>query len=226
MTDQLWLQDDPKAIKIISLNIQSLLKHFKDIIKDPTLMASDVLVFSETHMWTDSEWQLPGYKSYWASAGKGCGVVVYVKSSVRVFNHQTFNKGKKLQAVKVTLANMDVIGVYRSPTYRSFEDLSEMLEEVVCVGIPAMICGDFNLHIPSKEYNKILGQMSALGYKQWVTEPTHLMGNVLDHAYMHKNLTLQNGFLYHPYFTDHDGVCSIIQSRIRLRNWPGTMAHL
>jgi len=69
-----------------------------------------------------------------------------------------------------------------------------------------VILGDFNVNAFSKG-NFFLDFLTD--YTQIVTEPTHISGSLIDHVYVHENLS--NNFdvqivVKNVYFSDHDAI--------------------
>ena len=83
-----------------------------------------------------------------------------------------------------------------------FDDIFDPMQETLVVG-------DFNLCSKSDRDHSILRHMRNLGFKQLVTDPTHIEGRTIDLVLVYSpsvqsqelNLKVK---LQSPYFTDHD----------------------
>ena len=63
--------------KISYLNVQSLGRHYEDVVKDNYIMSADIFALGETWLNHDATISFPGYKEYHASYGLGKGVSVF-----------------------------------------------------------------------------------------------------------------------------------------------------
>ena len=83
-----------------------------------------------------------------------------------------------------------------------FDDIFDPMQETLVVG-------DFNLCSKSDRDHSILRHMRSLGFKQLVSEPTHIEGRTIDLVLLYsprvqsQESTLKVK-LQSPYFTDHD----------------------
>ena len=83
------------------------------------------------------------------------------------------------------------------------EDLRQMIQE----GYPTIICGDLNMCFLTNRNNEVTRLLEGLGFKQLVTEASHLQGGHIDHVY--SNLQYCSRLKAHiqmhsPYYTSHD----------------------
>mgnify|MGYP001252336311 FL=1 len=143
-----WMNPNTPGLKVGSFNTRSLRKHIEDIRADPVLMQSDILFVQETWLETWEEeleqYQLEGYRAHFASQGRGKGLAAFVKEGVRsIIGISRFGE-PNLQMVKVDMANVEVIGIYRSqeePLHR----LNQILRGFVNPGKDSLIVGDVNI---------------------------------------------------------------------------------
>ena len=204
-----WDQMSHGALKIISLNIRSLRKHFFDVLSDSILMKADILSFNETHLTehdNSSAFEIPNYVGYYANKGKGAGVAIYVSAKINILC------SKKLvtddfQIIKISTNQFDFFGVYKAP-HKKDHNLLNALSCEANLKKNVFICGDFNMHYqPNLTFAKTL---SSKGFRQVVCEPTHMQGNLLDHFYVKTgNIVVKSCFLHSPYYSDHDATCVI-----------------
>ena len=54
--------------------------------------------------------------------------------------------------------------------------------------------------------------LATCDFSQYVSQPTHLAGNILDHLYI-TGFELDYIKLQHPYFSDHDAVFEMISPK-------------
>ena len=73
---------------------------------------------------------------------------------------------------------------------------------------PDIILGDFNINALSNESENFLHFMSENSYSQIVSEPTHILGSLLDHVHVSSSFQCHvHKVQVNPvYFSDHDAV--------------------
>ena len=89
----------------------------------------------------------------------------------------------------------------------------KLLSEVQPSSKPAVVCGDMNIAFePSKPCsNQLSDKMNRKRFKQVVTYPTHIKGNILDHMYV--RCPVQPLWkLHYPYYSDHDAIMLILRT--------------
>ena len=172
-----WMNPNTPGLKVGSFNTRSLRKHIEDIRADPVLMQSDILFVQETWLETWEEeleqYQLEGYRAHFASQGRGKGLAAFVKEGVRrIIGISRFGE-PNLQMVKVDMANVEVIGIYRSqeePLHR----LNQILRGFVNPRKDTLIIGDLN--ICATKTNDLGNYLRKERFRQLVTLPTHICG--------------------------------------------------
>ena len=101
------------------------------------------------------------------------------------------------------------INIYRSSSGSILEAL-KALETLLDNSKPNLITGDFNLCFTKKNANSITTRLLDLGFKQLVTEATHIQGGLIDHVYWRNSRTpqFQEPIVerYSPYYSDHDAL--------------------
>ena len=116
-----WNVVDPKTLKIVSLNIQSLPANILNLRADPTVLKGDIICLQET--WLNSSQGIPPkltdhYKGYIIGEGQGKGVAMYIRKNW--FKFLTGKPvGKTLDfawCIKADFKVIDVLTVYRSPS--------------------------------------------------------------------------------------------------------------
>ena len=142
---QSWKNPKVEGLRISSLNVRSLRKHVEDVKTDPHLLHADILCLLETWLTEDEDqtrYQLEGYDSFILSEGRGKGIAVYVKSGLEVVDVQRHSSAH-LQMVKICLAGLDVISIYRSkeePFFSTVHYLQNLLDKTN----PTLVIGDVN----------------------------------------------------------------------------------
>ena len=219
-----WCAASPSVMKIASLNVQSFggeEGHIADIKADHTLKEADVFCFSETWLpkGTLEGPTIDGYVSYAASYGRGAGVTVYLKDSIKIVDVRRIVK-EEYQLLRLDLQDTVIIAAYRSPSFKTTNNVQHF-SKVILDGTHRskvnMVCGDmnipFNPHNPCD--NLLTSSLHKQGFVQLVKEATHIEGNILDHVYVRpcKNIKILQPLyeLHYPYYSDHEAVLVMIK---------------
>ena len=203
-----WFKVDDTSVKISSLNVYSLAKHFEDLKADFTLLKSSIICCVETwlHPETDpTDYTIENYTTYLNNAGRGKGIAIFSNSS---FSHECDANGQNFQITKMTSADIDVICVYRSADGNKEEVIANLLE-ILTENKVTYICGDFNCCLYREPNNVISATLANFNLSQIVKKPTHKSGSLLDHGYLRLGKPFNEKFSidnYCPYYSDHDGI--------------------
>jgi exonuclease III len=101
-------------LKIVSVNIRSLRKHMVDLIKEPQILQSDVILVQQTCLGKNectNAYQLENYLTHFNSFGDGKGVALYFKDN---YEHVSDISKENYQISKIQSDKYDIICVYRS----------------------------------------------------------------------------------------------------------------
>ena len=198
---------------VISCNIRSAAKHFKDFITASKVKEAQVLCIQESWLdplAEDTTFEVSGWKQHSNSAGRGKGIVTFFKSGFEVERDVTQSR---YQMTKITSSSMDIINVYRSSgadTQTFLQDLCGLIDS----GNHTLILGDFNICYNSQSSDLLFHTLRCLGFKQLVKSPTHKDGRLIDHVFLFSpdsNVSyevLQQA----QYYTDHD-LIKVIQGK-------------
>ena len=101
---------------------------------------------------------------------------------------------------------LSILLTYRSKNIGT-QDFIEQMTYLTTLHKPDLVLGDFNIN--ALKDSPLCDTMRQNGYTLLGSEPTHIMGGLLDHVYIKNNsnlfdkLTLQ----IHPvYYSDHDAI--------------------
>ena len=89
----------------------------------------------------------------------------------------------------------------------------KLIREMVDTGRSQLILGDFNFCYHDGISKKYCKDLDSSNFKQLIEEPTHLEGNLIDHAYLRNidgNLDC-TVMLHSKYYTDHKAVALVIE---------------
>ena len=210
--------------KIAILNVRSLGNengHIADVRADHTLLNADIICLTET--WLPQFLAGPniaGYKCYTASYGTGKGVAVYVREGIPIMNVEGAAK-EAFQIIRIDFKDLILLAVYRSPSHNSAKDKTELIKRLSTIkdsSKPVVVCGDMNIpYNPSQPSDNLLSlNMIKNGFKQLVSYPTHIKGNILDHLYLRyppDALIPPLHRLHYPYYSDHDAILLMLKKK-------------
>jgi endonuclease/exonuclease/phosphatase family metal-dependent hydrolase len=91
--------------------------------------------------------------------------------------------------------------------------LTIILEKLLDSEKPLLVVGDFNFCFMGNSSNPTKKYFHENHFQQLVQEPTHIEGNLLDHAYMRdqKRVNKYKTEVHSKYYTDHKGVAILIK---------------
>ena len=117
-----------------------------------------------------------------------------------------------MQLSKFSSSHLNIVVIYRSQN-GNLDKLKQNLEAITAKDKPELILGDFNFDYPTSPSNPTKLYLQDQGYTQLINEPTHIEGNILDHAYCRDNKkTIQFiTELHSKYFTDHKGLAIMVR---------------
>ena len=194
--------------KIVSMNIRSLRKHMVDLIKEPNIMESDVILVQQTCLKKDEStitYHLENYEVHFNSFGDGKGVALDYKEN---FEHIADICKENYQISKLQSEKYDIICVYRSSDSIKTNQMDFLndLRSLICKNHKTIISGDFNFNALCSKQNYILKTLETWNFIQIVKEPTHILGGLIDHCYMSNNISksLVSFIQKSVYYTDHD----------------------
>ena len=199
------------------MNCMNLNNNFEDIISDPTLLESTLLVFSETWLDEDTTYHINGFQAHFNSIGPGKGLAIYYKQGT--FRHTTDIRKEKMQITRIESNELEMIALYRSEQGNSSE-LLEHIKNLITPGMTTIVCGDFNICYMSNNNNKVTKWLEENEFTQVMKEATHIRGRHIDHFYIRpSNINMENASVhrYSPYYSDHDAICvTITKPQIKL----------
>jgi hypothetical protein len=198
-----------------------------------------IVFLSETWFdenFADSSLGLPEYQIFRCDRdGRAGGVAILVSNDLVSSVVEIPNLGGfryELCAVDVSNAtqSLRVVCLYRPPGYNleQTRGLFRALEELIDNCSSFVICGDFNLPemswsppLPHDRYSEILHEFIIMqGLCQFITEPTHRAGNVLDLVIGSDEYVAQNFRITEPVLGDHFGICFRVSCGVVMRAEP------
>ena len=205
-------EDDKSKTKISFLNCRSMKNKFQHVKSDSILQKSDIFILMETWLedkQTETDYELPGFKSNLNSIGRGKGIASYYKQEnkhIKNVNCEGFSISK------FECPKLDVIGIYRSQE-GNVRDLILKLEALITSGRTTVIGGDMNICALANPKNYMSESLREMGFNQVVKNATHIEGGMIDHIYVKQGETKKVSYIieeFPKYYSDHDGVGIIL----------------
>ena len=78
---------------------------------------------------------------------------------------------------------------------------------------PCYIVGDFNLNFMHNPQDQLIKKILSNGFKQIVSEPTHIAGSLLDHVYVKRVSQEPKIALNFLYYSDHAAVSVFLNTQ-------------
>ena len=206
-----WTKRDALSLKISTLNIRSVVKHFDDLKHDHQMLHSDIICLNETFL--HSNQCLPHLQEYhvlYASKGRASGVAILYKPFLKIKNSIIVTKDT-FQAVKISFILFDLIAVYRSPSETSLKAFLDILKNGIDDTRATIICGDMNINLFKNPSNMVTLYLQSQGFKQIVRKATHISGSLLDHVYIRLPKCTVFHNLHHVYYSDHDAILTMLR---------------
>lgn len=174
-----------KQFSLLHLNARSLRnKHDSvNLFLDNLGHQFDVLTFTET--WFSSDCSVVNFLGYNCisvsrSNKRGGGVAIYIKSS---FNYEVISEYSladvDYECLLVKCLNTMLVVLYRPPNGAItpfIEFLERILEYCLCIGLPIIVSGDFNINLLSVEpsVQKLLDVFVSFGCRSIIDIPTRI----------------------------------------------------
>ena len=172
-----WMDPAKVGLRVCSLNCRSLRKHIGDVRTDPVLLQADVICLQET--WLEDgegeqgDYQLEGYRAFFASVGPGKGVAFYVKEGLRRPGGAHKFIEEKIQLTKIGMKEVEILNIYRSqeePLPRAAHHIRDLIDPQT----DTLVIGDIN--VCATKANPLRNFLEEEGFRQLVTLPTHIQG--------------------------------------------------
>jgi hypothetical protein len=202
-----WKSRRKNHLNIVTLNARSLKKHCLDIQSDNILMMADILAINETWHELGEMTSIPNFTAITVNAGRGKGTALYSRKPVI---YQETENNETFQVIKISVESLDIISAYRSSDRGNLSDFTNRIVALVDREKPTIVCGDININYLKDNANEFSHQLSIVGFRQLVKEPTHIAGGLLDHFYAYfpkKTMKISEQFIHPLYFSDHDAIC-------------------
>ena len=204
-----WDMDEIKTVKISTLNIRSLKKHFTDLKQDDYIQRSDIICVNETWLSEDPEEAMEYFKGFFINE-KSKGTAVYSKK-IPLNVQTTVTENASIIAVEYTAFHL--ISVYRYSENSNIRGFTDQVLNCFNLSKIVIILGDINIDLKKDPMNIFTKSLTTMGFKQLVLQPTHILGGILDHVYAYCPFSSKCSLnRIHPlYYSDHDAVTFFLE---------------
>ena len=205
-----WELQKANTVKISTLNIRSLKKHFIDLKLDDFLQQSDIICINETWLESDPEEKLPDFHGYYLNLWSK-GIALYSKEEPIQVQKLVSANGSIIHA---SYEAFDLISVYRYSDSSSLEAFAREVSDCLNLNKTVIVLGDINIDLKKHPMNNLTKTLINIGFQQIVLSPTHILGGILDHVYAYcKTSAKCTLYKIHPlYYSDHDAVTFFLET--------------
>lgn len=202
------------------LNIRSLSKHALDLSHDIRLTNADVVCLTETQLLDNS--LHPTLQEHFLEHD------LFLHNNADRFKSLAFLKKQYLQCNILRLQSalyleffstsdhfISLILFYKSNNCHP-QRFADYVSNLVELHKPDFVLGDFNSNALCDILPPVLTRMNELNYKLLVTEPTHILGGLIDHVYVNNefhNIENLSVAIIPVYYSDH---CAI---SVQIKHW-------
>lgn len=182
-----------KGIKIINLNIQSVVNKISELKSYCEDINPDIISLTESWLKPkhfDIEFDINGYILYRKDRiTRGGGIAVYAKNGLN-FTHEevvlNININFEILIIKICQKISKpfyILNVYFKPNSMN-EQIIEEFNQILEKFLPneCIIIGDINIDLISNSDNKWVSNLNDYGFKQLISKPTRVL-SILDHIY-------------------------------------------
>lgn len=204
-------ESQPKKLKILYHNIQSLIKHHRLVTSDDVFTNSDILIFAETWTSISDDIQIPGFKKISTTDAdnlrKPKGVTIYIRNELADeakirFPISLYDNSGRIEASTVTISNTTIMGLYARPktSISLWKQFFKMLPSSKQKNL--IILGDFNI---DQQTNRMFPKVKHLLHKHHLTIlnrnqiTTHLKTSL---DWVVSNMHIDHG-CYNSFFSYH-----------------------
>ena len=206
------------TFKVVSLNVISLAKHFRDIKADPDMNSANVIMLQETsltnEMLPDENYDMgPQYRKKFINLGQGKGVAAYFPNTFEVSREYS---DSTYQMITIESDILAITNIYRS-SYARVDFSGKLINWLAAVKHKNhLIVGDFNYCIRKDINHNVINVLETHEYKtvnnalHKPPEPTHLKGRCIDHAWIKTTESMEISLIDHSIktcvYSDHEKV--------------------
>ena len=201
-------------------NVNSFIPHSQSIFKEDHISHSHVTCLSET--WLKSSDPTPNFDGYNIVRHDSTSSDKHRNGGLMTIIHEDFlilrmyrNPNLQLEHQLIILSprldtslRLCIISVYKNPRFglQEFLQQLETVLQAVPLGIPVIVCGDFNINILRQQpsTSKLSSLLSYYGFpEQCVKASTHRKGGLIDHIYFNFPADSMVNDSVPKYYSDH-----------------------
>ena len=206
-----WDMEKEGVVRVCSINARSLHQHYQDLNKDKFILKSDIICIQETWLEQDLENTNDSFHHYYINA-RSRGIALL--SRTQALNTVNF-QSEHCSLLKASYPGYDVINLYR---FASNTQIQQFTGEVLPHLNPdktTVILTDCNMDYLKTPVNSFTTSLEQRGFKQLVTNPTHILGAALDHIYFYSPSLEASCKFYKAhsvFWTDHTCLAAIMKT--------------
>ncbi|CAF1035111.1 unnamed protein product, partial [Brachionus calyciflorus] len=230
-----FLEDySPSDIKIAVFNVQSLNKHYRNILNDYFFKSCDFFSLLETWTLKKDDYFFPGFtciqRDDCPKNRKAFGSIAFVKNTFKdkikffLSENDIIDNDQKLFLSAFKINDVTLISIYKSPKYSSSSLLFRLRNIFLSINFNGnfklIICGDFNIDINKPESISLVNFLELYGLKFSLELNTNSTNKNTQIDLCFSNLTqlkigyFENLFSYHkPIWISLDEKCFYKNSR-------------
>ena len=198
-------------------NIRSLNKHCADVICDPLILHSEILVLQETMTTLNDTFSIPGHFPISRVDGKaripGSGTHIYSRNPSKCHSalaHTSCHNNGSTEILVVEISDPSIkhetvtlISVYKSPRVSLTNLISDldMIMSKINLSLRSIIVGDFNIHPESHDGRVLFMYFASKNFYSAISGISTDYNTQLDHVFYRGFCPTVN--FYESYFSDH-----------------------
>ena len=204
-----WDLSKENTIKLTTLNVRSLQKHYEDLISDDFIQKSDIICIQETWLNADPSECLTEFEAHFLNL-KSKGIALFSKKKPDDIQKRSYENSSIILA---TYANFDVISVYRFSEHHRLIEFTDNIMKLVNINHTVIILGDVNLDLNKNPTNLFTQTLQNFGFAQLVNHPTHILGGIINHVYFYSptDASCRINKIHPVYYSDHDAVTFFLE---------------
>ena len=204
-----WDLVKENTIRVTTLNVRSLQKHYEDFISDDYIQNSDIICLQETWLNADPSENLTEFEAHFLNL-KSKGIALFSKKMPQDVQKKSYENSSIIWA---TYGSFDIISVYRYSENHRLNDFTEKVMKLVNINRTVLVVGDFNLDLNKHPTNLFTKTLQSFGFVQLVNHPTHILGGIIDHVYFYSptEASCRINKIHPVYYSDHDAVTFFLE---------------
>ena len=176
-----WDTEKKGIVRICTLNARSLQQHYKDLTKDNFIIQSDIICIQESWLEEDLKDSINSFYHYYVH-GRSKGITLMTKTKpLYVVPFQS----EDCSILKATYSDFQLLNLYRFASSTNIEKFTAEVLSHLDSKKTTVILTDSNINYLKSPENSFSGSLKSMGFQQMITNPTHILGGLLDQVYFY-----------------------------------------